>query len=549
MTGRRVGLSKKESVKHLLSAHKAASTPKMEDVDVNAPPQASDSEPEAPPKAEYHDSDSEEGWQTQKDIEPTDFSGGKRSRSLDAVRKEGCGLRSIQLRTARMEEGRSKSRAPGRSKMPPGRTGANHHVDDHGFSKSIKSSKKKYGGNSQRSSQNSAPRSSAPQESSTKAQFKRHNVSSSPSGTPEAASSKAKLIEHSPIKFPSKTPAKQKLRSPNLDLGGSPKTSKSKGPLDSSKRPGANGKQRAAFKAPTLDDLDLGSDDERFLRNRNKGNTPEAQTEKLPKRPTIKLPDLEGLGSFADNMAGVEVLSTQRLGFMKDESSNEDLVSELSSDEDSPGDTNWQETSVVAHCPMCGQPVDSELLKKHTTRGRMTIRQQTTFCLSHKRKEAEEIRKDNSYPEVDWDELEARFTAHKDLINDILMGDRASHFASLLSNKVEAGKDRTLLKTDESLTPGYYGPRGLRVMTELIMHSFSDTVRKRAIEDHLVSARTYTGYVQSVLVPELAVRLIMEDMDVDEESARQIMDESRGLGDVLHEETRDVVVRESDDED
>lgn len=252
---------------------------------------------------------------------------------------------------------------------------------------------------------------------------------------------------------------------------------------------------------------------------------------------------------MAENLEGVEALSTQKLGFLDDGLLSEGLKTELSSDEDLFGDSSRKEPSFTAQCPMCGQTVDSELLKRFTTQGRLTIRQQTKFCRSHKRKEAEEIRRCNNYPEVDWDELEARFTDHKDFVKGILEGERPSYFASLLGNKVETGKDRTLLKTDESLTPGYYGPRGLRLMTELIMHSFSDTVRKRAIEDHLVAARTYTGYVQSVLVPELAVRLIMEDMNVDEEDARKIMQETSGLGDVLYEETRDVVVRESDDED
>lgn len=357
--------------------------------------------------------------------------------------------------------------------------------------------------------------------------MKIHSLSESPTVSPEkAAPAKAKLITHSPIKSPPKALTNASSKS--------------------------NRKQRPSFKAPAADDsdeFDSIPDDGKTQKSHNDNDAAAFEEEKLLKRPAFKFPQLEGLASMVDDLEGVEVLSTQKLGFMNGGSLSEGLDLELSSDEDLLGNRSRQEPSLTAHCPMCGQTVDSELLKKYTTQGRMTIRQQTAFCRSHKRKEAEDARRTNNYPEVDWDGLEARFTDHRDFIKSILEGERSSHFASLLSNKVETGKDRTLLKTDESLTPGYYGPRGLRLMTEFIMHSFSDTVRKRAIEDHLVAARTYTGYVQSVLVPELAVRLIMEDMDVDEEDARRIMQESSGLGDVLHEETRDVVVRESDDED
>jgi hypothetical protein len=50
-----------------------------------------------------------------------------------------------------------------------------------------------------------------------------------------------------------------------------------------------------------------------------------------------------------------------------------------------------------------------------------------------------------------------------------------------------------------------------------------------------------TDYVQNVLVPELAVRLIGEDMAIGAEEARQVMGDSAGLGDLLNEEVEDVV--------
>ena len=81
------------------------------------------------------------------------------------------------------------------------------------------------------------------------------------------------------------------------------------------------------------------------------------------------------------------------------------------------------------------------------------------------------------------------------------------------------------------------------------MRTLSTVVRKRAIEDRLVSARGYTGYVQTVLVPELAVRLIMEDMGVPEKTAREILRDSIEIGELLYEDVGDVIVNMSEEED
>ena len=54
-----------------------------------------------------------------------------------------------------------------------------------------------------------------------------------------------------------------------------------------------------------------------------------------------------------------------------------------------------------------------------------------------------------------------------------------------------------------------------------------------------------SGFVQAVLVPELAEQLVGEDMKVSAETAREIIDESAELGDLLNpdvdEKVTDVV--------
>ena len=49
------------------------------------------------------------------------------------------------------------------------------------------------------------------------------------------------------------------------------------------------------------------------------------------------------------------------------------------------------------------------------------------------------------------------------------------------------------------------------------------------------------GYTQSVLVPELAVRLVKEDMRVSDDAARQILRESIGLGEKMNPATDDDI--------
>lgn len=50
-----------------------------------------------------------------------------------------------------------------------------------------------------------------------------------------------------------------------------------------------------------------------------------------------------------------------------------------------------------------------------------------------------------------------------------------------------------------------------------------------------------SGFVQAVLVPELAEQLIMEDMKVSSERSREIITESADLGELLYPDVDDKV--------
>ncbi|KAI0535820.1 RTC4-like domain-containing protein [Xylaria digitata] len=263
------------------------------------------------------------------------------------------------------------------------------------------------------------------------------------------------------------------------------------------------------------------------------GKPPNPIAEEASQRPVFKMPGSDDLDPFDDDV------------------SLDATVTPMESQ-----DTSWDhleidetESLTIPRCPMCYQEVDRELLEKHSTHGKMSVKQQTAFCRLHKRQSAAKAGAEKGYPDIDWDSLDSRLSSHQDFLQNILEGSQSSHYRDVLKERVDSGKNRTLLTSYDNLTPGYYGPRGLQVMTQFIMRTLSDVIRRRAVEDKLISARSYTGYVQTVLVPELAVRLIMEDISITEESAREVLKESVEIGELLYEEARDVVMINEQEED
>ena len=73
------------------------------------------------------------------------------------------------------------------------------------------------------------------------------------------------------------------------------------------------------------------------------------------------------------------------------------------------------------------------------------------------------------------------------------------------------------------------------------MSRFARKLRQLAASDKLISSGGVSGYVQAVLIPELAVLLIKDDMKVDEEKAREVLRESVDIGILLNEEEDEMI--------
>ncbi|PHH78762.1 hypothetical protein CDD82_2857 [Ophiocordyceps australis] len=187
-----------------------------------------------------------------------------------------------------------------------------------------------------------------------------------------------------------------------------------------------------------------------------------------------------------------------------------------------------------AKCPWCGKVVDKGLLDDFFQGKHMKVQMQMRFCQIHKKHSAVEAWQSRGYPDIDWQTLVGRFAAHRNFLLDIINGEN-SFFRTIQAHKIATGQARTVLK-EGNLTPGYYGPRGFDMMCDYLGEEYKNELKDRARSDRVIAGRGVAAFVQTVLVAELAVRLIKDDMGVSEEDAREILEESKAVGDLVHTE-------------
>ncbi|KAI9680033.1 MAG: hypothetical protein M1817_005049 [Caeruleum heppii] len=264
------------------------------------------------------------------------------------------------------------------------------------------------------------------------------------------------------------------------------------------------------------------------------------RVEYKPNRATVN-PNPQGLSTSTDSMP-------PRLSDSSDTSS-------LSSPPGSPVSSSLGESLRISssasspkfvgpRCPMCAAPITQEFLENFDGGGRMNVRKQARFCRAHKVRSARSTWEERGYPDIDWERLPGRLRQdeYQDFLRGVLMGERKSWFRDRLEERIRTGRERTLRQSManaglEGLTPGYYGTRGARIMMDSIMSAFSAQIRRLAATDKTISTGGVTGFVQTVLVPELAVMLVREDMHLnDDERARTMLRESVDVGELLNEE-------------
>ncbi|KAF4975319.1 hypothetical protein FZEAL_7884 [Fusarium zealandicum] len=215
-----------------------------------------------------------------------------------------------------------------------------------------------------------------------------------------------------------------------------------------------------------------------------------------------------------------------------DLSSEPEAVEQPSSDEEEPLQ------SKTTPCPWCGDLVSESSLKEYSKGRRLTVQMQTNFCQKHKKATAMETWRERGYPHIDWAGLNGRFDDHRKYLLRVIDG-KPSHFRDVLADRIETGQGRSL-KKEGNLNPGYYGPRGCKLMCDYLVEEFTELLKEKAVSDRVIAGRGSAAFIQSVMVAELAVQLIMEDMDVSATEAREIMEESKVVGEMVHEEVYEV---------
>ncbi|KAI2345415.1 hypothetical protein LOY94_005575 [Ophidiomyces ophidiicola] len=223
-------------------------------------------------------------------------------------------------------------------------------------------------------------------------------------------------------------------------------------------------------------------------------------------------------------------------------------LSSAPSELDVPADEKrWLPEEFIC-CPACRERLDPEYLAEHqleNTKG-LSIRKQLQFCRQHKRWSAERDWNVRGYPDIDWNGLDERLERYFDDLEQILMRKKPSFFRnSLESSSGGSSKKNTFRLTAnsnfDSMSSGYYGPRGSKRMADAIISKFASKIRRIASSDPLIQAAGVSGYIQTVLVPELTVMLVKDDISGDDENARQIIRESMVIGALVNEEQDDIV--------
>jgi hypothetical protein len=200
-------------------------------------------------------------------------------------------------------------------------------------------------------------------------------------------------------------------------------------------------------------------------------------------------------------------------------------------------------------CPFCRKGLPNAFVEEPPTAPRARY----GYCKRHEDATTLEEGKRRGYPELfDFNIIQSRvLSVLKNIqIQQIIKGEQKSEILQKLRTSTSnrnAATPMAMFQVFDLTQPGYYGPRGVELITRLVMERFADEIRHSTkLPEALRFCGGVMGYVSSVIVPEVGIRLIMEDKDIDWAKARQIMKESVAYGSVINPALADK--NEDDDE-
>ncbi|KAI1022717.1 hypothetical protein LB503_001262 [Fusarium chuoi] len=564
MAGRVTGLSRHQRPPPLLSQIRGYEKRKLEQQpdDANALPMSSEDEAEddIPSPADLRLRPS--GSQTQTPIEQSDDSEPETSARGDIKRtafrnpSSSKSRRDATRKVNQKEEQTSKagshaetsSSSVKRRKLGGGKSGNGSHLKDTWGFPNAGSSKAKYGSSQPRGSQSSQVKKGSSnwrpchflinpyvgKAKVTKGELINERTEEDDFLHSSQTDEKPTFKPVSQESFSSPTKSRVSLRpAPQDDLG----TPKKKGSIET--KPTGRGLSTTPTKSQVAHTATkLSQDDPSRSRSSSQNRTgiwkmipPQKKPEDRPKAPEYKPPtfvapaEIDGMQTSVSDIGSI---SSPVLSDLDELSDTETINEEPLADRNSLGDR-------VTKCPWCGDLVSEQTLKDYSKGKRLNVQMQTRFCAKHKKETAMDTWRERGYPHVDWSHLEGRLDDHRAYLTKIVNG-KQSFFRDILAEKIETGQARSV-KKEGNLNPGYYGPRGCKLMCDYLVEEFGESLKENATKDRVIAGRGSAAFIQSVLVAELAVQLIMEDMDVSASEAREIMEESKALGELIHEET------------
>ena len=200
------------------------------------------------------------------------------------------------------------------------------------------------------------------------------------------------------------------------------------------------------------------------------------------------------------------------------------------------------ESTMVA-CPVCHNDVDHTKLPSAEKNPRLlSMKKQQDWCRRHRLGEAGNVHRDRNYPNIDWQVLGVdRIPNQIPHLRKVLQRKAKCYYLNNLESNISKAKgNRKTMRNYltegvlDTAKAGYYGPKGTKMMMDSIVSNLSQDLNKMT-KDKLFQSVGLGGYVTAVLVPEMTMRLVMDDMSIkDEAQARRVMDESTDIGLLLH---------------
>ncbi|KAI7896064.1 RTC4-like domain-containing protein [Mucor mucedo] len=173
-------------------------------------------------------------------------------------------------------------------------------------------------------------------------------------------------------------------------------------------------------------------------------------------------------------------------------------------------------------------------------KGGISKNDQSFICRMHK---VELVYKpmaiEKGYPtHIEFEEIGARVKLFESELKDIVEGRLESSFLETVMRvhqelgSVKARQTKQLMTRFEETLPGYYGNRGSHYILEALDKMF---VKTDYLDKQKTSPLTPVEYMQQVMVPECGIRLIKQDLNLENlQEASKVMKESSEYGSTVY---------------